>query len=261
MEDSLRTRCPALQPVVLNAAFAGMSLPTVAQDIQLRVLPLRPKTIVYYASPGGYLAPRSPVAAPRVKRAVAPLSPWRSRALPRLRDAVKGAVPVAWLDLVRRGSTWRERRSGQTVFSTLPTARLDSFETHLRRLVGAVRGGGAEIVLGVEQNRFADTSAVVDRQWLRAWERFFPKATGAMLLTFDSLAARRIRRVAADSSVLLFEPDLGTGAHRASMFADAMHFTDSGAAVMGGAAADRVSHLLGCPNPPAGRVVEKLNTP
>jgi hypothetical protein len=155
------------------------------------------------------------------------------------------------LDLLRRGSTWRQRKSGQTLFPTLPAAHLDSFETHLRHLVGTVRQGGAEIVVVVEQNRFSDTSAVVERRWLRSWEKFQPKATGAMLITFDSLATVRTRRVATDSAVPLVEPELGTGAHRAAMFADPLHFSDSGAAIVGEAAADRVSRLLGCPDPPS----------
>lgn len=62
LEDTLNARladpraaCGEWHAQVLNAAMPGMSLPTIDQDIRLRVRPLNPDFVVLYATPAGYL--------------------------------------------------------------------------------------------------------------------------------------------------------------------------------------------------------------
>jgi lysophospholipase L1-like esterase len=244
--DSLRARCAGTPVTVLNAAFAGMSLPTVIQDLRLRVLPMRPTAVVVYPTPSQYLEATAPVATPPSSEPPARLDPWRSRGFPRVRDAVKRTIPQPVMDVLRRVVTSR-RVSRDTPFRTVPMARLDSLEEQLRVLVGVVRKGGAAVVLGVHQNRFADTNSVAERRWLRAWEFQSSRATGQVLLQMDSLAARRIERVGADSSVPVFDPKLSSRPDRAALFADYLHFTDRGAAIMGRSTAAAVASVTGCP--------------
>lgn len=251
LAESLRVRCGDRGVTVLNAAFAGMSLPTVIQDVRLRVLPMHPRVIAYYLSPEFYLYRAVPRPTPPLAGPVRPASAWRSRAYPRLRDAVKRAVPVGILDALRRVRVKGLRAAGETPFPSLPRDRLDSLEGHLRVLVGEVRAGGSQIVLGVHQDRFADTAAAAERRWLRAWEGQVPKATGRLLLAFDSLAAARVRKVAADSGVGVFDPALASRADRAALFADFSHLTDRGAAILAGAASVPVGSLLGCGSVPS----------
>ena len=246
LSDSLNRRCAARPVTVMNAAFVGMALPTVIQDLQRRVLPLHPAVIVYYPEPTQYLAGDVPRLSPSSTDPPPSLSPWRLRSQPRLRDDLKGVMPAALLDYLRRRDTEQERSAGETLFSKLPVERLDSMEAHLRTLVGTARSGGAAIAMVMPQHRFSDTTSVAERRWLRAWERFTPKATGSLILSFSARADERIRAVAADSGVPLVEPRFPAGVNRALMFADPNHFTDRGAAILAAAASNVVSRALGC---------------
>jgi hypothetical protein len=259
MADSLASRCGSDRVTVLNAAFAGMALPTVIQDVQLRLLPLHPRIIVYYPTPSQYLYMRSPVPSPRSTQPPKAFSRWRSRALPRLRDALKSAVPAPVLEYLRRGDTERARESGEELFPSLPVERLDSIDGHLRVLIGTVRRGGSALVLMIPQNRFADTTSIEERRWLRAWEHMMPKASASMLLSFGELARVRVRAVAADSGVTLVDPALMVRPERASLFADYLHFTDRGAAIVAGAVASSVAPMLGCTSRPS--AVARLKAP
>ena len=66
---------------------------------------------------------------------------------------------------------------------------------------------------------------------LRSWEKFYPRASGEMIVAFDSAARLKTIAVARDSqscsgrSLVSYRPD-ASGA-----FADYSHFTDLGAAV------------------------------
>jgi len=246
MADSLKRWCGGDSVIVLNAAFAGMTLPTVVEDVRSRLVTLHPRVIVYYPSPQHYLyrtVPRMGVVdtGPPIN-----LSRWRSRFRPRIRDAVKRTVPQPILEYLRRTLTARQRASGETPFASVPVDRLDSLESQLRVLVGEVRHGGSVPVLVVHQHRFSDTSSVVERRWLRALEGQVPKATGEVFMRFEHEAAVRVRRVAADSGVTLVDPAMTARADVPSLFADFAHFTDRGAGVMGEAVAAQLAPLLGC---------------
>ena len=254
MADSLASRCGPDRVTVLNAAFAGIALPTVIQDVQLRLLPMHPRVIVYYPTPSQYLYARSPLPSPRSTHPPKDFSRWRSRALPRLRDALKSAIPAPVLEFLRRRDTERARESGEGLFPSLPIERLDSIEAHLRILVGTVRRGGSALVLMIPQNRFADTASIDERRWLRAWEHMMPKASGAMLLSFGELARARVRVVASDSGMTVIDPGLMARSDHPALFADYLHFTDRGAAIVGGAVSTRVAALLGCTSPPSAAV-------
>jgi lysophospholipase L1-like esterase len=257
LADSLDRRCWVAPVTVLNAAIAGMSLPTVIQDVQLRLVPLKPKVIVYYPSPSGYLRRGVPRPSRRAVQPPGDLSPWRSRALPRVRDALRNVVPERVLDYMRRADTRRLRASGETLFPSLPVERLDSLEAHLRMLVGTARRGHAEVVLVLPYHRFADTSSMEQRRWLRAWERQVPKASGAILLSFSEMAGARVRAVAADSAVPLVDPALAMHPERAILFADPTHLTDRGAAIVAGGVAASVAPLLGCTSFPLDSLVSR----
>lgn len=262
LEDTLRARC-AVPVQVLNAGFAGMALPTVIQDVERRLAPLRPDVGVYYPTPAQYLEAERPVATPPVTHPTPPPPPWRLRAVPRTRDALKRAVPEAALDLVRRLDTRRQRqaladaRTGAHA-DTVPRDRLAAYEEDLRRLVGVYRRAGITPVLVVHQHRFADTVSQEARRTLRAWERFYPRYSGRVLLAFDDSAAVRTRWVARDSQLLVVDPRAALRARGTAAFADFSHFTDDGATLFGGAVAAAVAAHpdagAGCRAPgPAGR--------
>jgi hypothetical protein len=244
LEDSLHLRCLP-PPVVLNSAFAGMSLPTVRQDYSRRLKPLQAKVLVYYPTPMQYLELDLPVAASPATSRPAELPAWRSRAIPRFRDAVKHAVPDGVLNLLRVFDTERSRASlAGGVRQEAGTERLNAFDRDLRAFVGDLRNGGTSPVLVVHRNRFRDTVSVEERRLLRAWERFYPLYSASAILTFDDSAAGRMARVARDSSLILIDPLPRLIPLHASAFADFTHFTDRGSAAVAGSVAAGVAQML-----------------
>ena len=245
LSDSLAAHCRR-QVTVINSAVAGMSLPTVIQDLELRILPLKPEVVVYYPEPSGYLDTRVPRASPPRLGPPATLSPWRSRALPRLRNDVKNFLPARVLDYLRLRDANRWRKADGGGFHTVPTDRLDTMELDLRKLVGVVRRGGSKLVLVVPHDRFTDTTSAGERGWLHSWERLVPLAPAPVLLDFSRLAIERVRAVAKDSGTAIVDPPFPTDSTRPSYFADAVHFTDKGSGLVAGATSKVLSTILKC---------------
>lgn len=249
LEDSLRVSCGANRVVVLNGAFAGMSLPTVRQDYERRLRPLKPQVVVYYPTPMQYLesAELPKAAAPAAESP--PLQPWGSRAVPRFRDAFKRAVPEPLLDLLRQLDTRRQQTAaGTKARLAAEPERLDAFDRDLRVLVGSYRAGGSAPVLVIHRHRFRDTSSTADRRLLRAWERYYPLYTAGALLAFDDSAAARMHRLGADSGIVVVDPLPSLEPVRDSAFADFSHFTALGASAMAASVAGAVRQLV-CPSP------------
>lgn len=242
LEDSLRA---ALAPrdsalgascvQVLNAALLGMSLPTVEQDVRMRLAALHPDVVLVYPTSVQYLddaAPRAarpdssgrPTALP-LRRALYP------RSLARLRNQIKQVLPdfvQTWLrrrDIERqlrdRGPGWR--------FTSVPADRLAQYDHDLRRTVGAIRAAGAEPVLLTHANAFMKPGPH-DPARLYQWERFYPRASGETIVAFDSLARAVTLTAARDSAVRVVDVAGALFGGGDRVFADFSHFTDYGAA-------------------------------
>ncbi|MBL0179977.1 MAG: SGNH/GDSL hydrolase family protein [Gemmatimonadetes bacterium] len=248
LADSLHASgCPA---DVLNAAFPGMSLPTVEQDLRLRLAALHPTAVLYYPTPPQYLdGDGLPQPARPDSTGSGPLRPLRpsSRFAARAANQLKTMLPPL-ADFLRRREIAALRRElpADSLFTTLPAARLDAFEHDLRRLVGTIRQIGATPLLATHANGFLSTTPM-PASVLRAWERFYPRATGATLVAFDSAASARVRQVAADSAVTIVDPwQAFHGLPAPTYFADFSHFTDAGAAKMASEILPGARTALGC---------------
>lgn len=271
LEDSLRAvlagagACGGAGPrrvEVLNAALPGMSLPTVTQDLRLRVPALEPQVIVLYPTPPQYLEDRLPAAARPDSSPSAGQLPWhralQPRALVRLRTQGKQMLPSAAQSWLRQRDVERARSAHPATwrFSTVPSDRLAEYEAALRGAVGAARAAGARPVIATHANRFAGT-ARPDPDLLLAWERFYPRASGELIVAFDAAANERTRVVARDSAVALVDLER-TVSGGPELFADFSHFTDAGAARVAGQLAHAVAATAGeacaprAPSIPAG---------
>lgn len=237
LEDTLNTRGACGRVQVLNAAFRGMSLPTVTQDIRNRVRRFGPDVIVYYPTPSQYLEDRVPTpAAPDSLAHDAGPSPWkalRPRLLDRLADRIRSAPPAGltvWLRERQVRAVARRHPPGWR-FDSLPLDRLATYERDLRALVGTVRAVGARAVLGTHANAFAGTASR-RADWVSAWELVYPRAPLSTLIAFDSAARLVTLRVAQDSGVAVVDVVslLHVGGER--VFGDFAHFTDVGAGVV-----------------------------
>ena len=243
LEDSLsvsltRLSCVSAQrpqrAEVVNAALPGMSLPTVSLDVKHRISSLRPDFIVYYPTPAQYLDERPPGSVPRAQSTTE--APALTRALyprswARLRSQLKAMLPSV-------AQTWVRQREVKTIlrsrpagwqFTSVPNDRVELFDQDLRRMVGTIRATGAVPILATNSNAFlgSDPSGV---EVLYAWERFTPRATGRVILAFDSVSREIIRQIARDSVVAVAEVDKTVRGRAA--FADFLHFTDAGASAV-----------------------------
>jgi hypothetical protein len=253
LEDSLRlafaaNACTRARVEVINAAIFGMTLPSIDQDLEMRVAPLRPDIVVLYPTPVQYLDDELPHPAPRrtgsAESDPAWYAPLRPRAAGELRNQLKAMLPVwamTWLRhrdvsdaVASHDESWR--------FSSVPVDRLQRYEMDLRHTLGTIRRiGAAPILMTHADVLMTDTTgsaqlrAVHDAQ-LAAWERIYPRATGATIEAFDSAAVAVTVRAGRDSGaevVDLARSVRGTASPAAArLFGDYAHFTDVGSALV-----------------------------
>jgi hypothetical protein len=272
LEDSLRADfqrkdCRDVLVEVVNAAIFGMSLPSIDHDLAVRVALIHPDVVVLYPTPVQYLADGVPRAAPAASAGDDPAEPWyavlRPRSFSILRQQLKQDLP-RWLrvwmrerdinwSIANRPRTWR--------FATVPTDRLSMYDQDLRHIISTVRKIGAVPILMTHANLFmtaTPASSPSAFEQLTSWQLFYPRATGSVLMAFDSAAVSTTLRAARDSLVTVVDlADIvrGMPAGNASrVFADYAHFTDAGSALIAGQLARAVIRarepLLGCRGAP-----------
>jgi lysophospholipase L1-like esterase len=240
LEDTLRARVgPRVE--VLNAAIFGMSLPTLEQDLRLRVRALRPDVVVLYPTPVQYLNEETPTPAEPDSAASGRL-PFRDalypRAMERLRKQAKALVPEWLATSLRRDDIARDARDHPAGwrFTSVPADRLAAYDADVRRTIGTIHAIGAAPVLAIHANAFEEGESP-NQALLVSWENQYHRATGDALIAFEAAAARATMQAARDSNVIVV--DLRR-VHATPMFADYAHFTDAGAAVVAGALAPAV---------------------
>lgn len=250
---------------VLNASMPGMSLPTSIQDLSQRLRHYGVDVVIYYPSPPQYLSDKVPRAVPPDSSGHGDEPPWSwalyPRVAARLRDQIKLLAP-------NRVETWlRQREVAAAVrahppgwrFDRIPLDRLSAFDRDLRRFVGAVRALGATPVLVTHANAFA-RGRPPDPDLLHSWEKFYPRATGATILAFDSAAAEVTRSGAVDSGAILVDWRALVGNSPEGIFADYGHFTDRGAGLLAGAIAKALRQVWDR-GAPCGKYAGKASVP
>lgn len=248
LEDSLSAvvkelpaACGQLKAEVLNAAMPGMSLPTIDQDIRLRVRPLKPDYVVLYPTPAAYLDDGIPVAArpDSVAREVWGLSPYSAlipRVADRIRNQLKTLLPSPVQDALRRREIRESinRHPPGWRFESVPTDRLQRFDADLRHTIETIRSIGATPILVTHGNRFFAATRS-DPAALRLWEKFYPRAAGETIVAFDSVARLATLRAGADTRTAVVDLAPALARTNGAAFADYSHFTDAGASIFAGA--------------------------
>ena len=250
LEDSLNARlhrgeCSAPGPKrfeVLNAAFAGMAMPTIDQDVRNRLRRFKPAMVVIYPTPVQYLEDAMPFPArpdsSGISNQPTSLDRLRPRALYRLREQIKQIIPAfiqARLRAIQTRMILRAHPPGWR-FDGIPPKRLAQYDEDLRHLIGTIRSVGAAPVLVTHGNIFRGHGDP-DPDMRTSWEKFYPRATGSAIIALDSVARDVTLRVGADSGVVTVDAAQRLAAAPASIFADFVHLTDVGASIM----ADTVS--------------------
>ncbi|MBL8986054.1 MAG: hypothetical protein JNJ80_07275 [Gemmatimonadetes bacterium] len=252
LEDSLRRRlagsaCGRDGVEVWNAAFAGMSLPTIRQDIERRLVRFSPDVIVVYPSPAFYLMAKLPDTARPDSSGTEAVPPiWSPRVWPRVRDQLKTLVPEVLASRLRQRRIDRVKRQAQVEFSAVPADRSDAFVAELQRIGRAIEAVGAVPVLATHGNDFGfGTPRPPSKAQMIAWQRFHPLASGPVLVEFDAVA--RAGTLALGDSLGWRVADVATAvaASPEPVFADYAHFNDHGAAIAAGVVANEVIAAVG----------------
>jgi lysophospholipase L1-like esterase len=241
--------CSARSVEVLNAATPGMTLPTIAQDVRLRLGSLHPDIVTIYPTPAQYLAPNAPVAAARSKlaRELPASNSYYPRSLDGVRAEFKQLLPdVLAVRLARLGlDVERSHHPAGWLYESIPQDRLGAFDADLRKVVGSILSIGAKPVLITHGNAFmrADHPSTDE---LTLELRFHQRATPQTLVAFDSAARLVALRVARDSNAAVVDAAQSLSTGPGGIFADFLHFTDYGAARMAGIIADTLSSRITC---------------
>jgi hypothetical protein len=228
---------------VLNAAFPGMSLPTIEQDIRLRLKRFRPDVILIYPAPAGYLDELPPRAAKPDSTSLHVEFPWTRalhlRMLDRLRAQIKEALPDVVKTALRRREAEQFAASHPAGwrFDGVPTDRLASYGQDLQGVIAAGRAIGATPVLVTHANVFVGRAGV-DETLLQAWQKFYPRADGPTIIAFDSASRDLTREIGAREGVLTIDAASRLAAMPVKAFGDFVHFTDLGAAGMAAVISD-----------------------
>jgi len=246
LEDSLNARlargeCRGTPPrkyEVLNAGFPGMGLPTVDQDLRIRLPRLKPAIVVVYPTPAQYLQDEVPFAPPPDSAAhpsAPPLSQaLRPRTFDRMHEQIKQVLPE-WLKTRLREIETREMVHNQPKdwrFTSIPPERLAAFEADLRHVIGTIHKIGAVPVLVTHGNMFMGRQTQDQDEMLVAWEKFYPRATGRTIMAFDTTARTVTLRIGADSGVTTIDAAKQLETVPVSAFGDFVHFTDLGSSHM-----------------------------
>ncbi len=239
---------------VLNAAMHGMTVPTIEQDVRNRIRRIGADVVLVYPSPTQYLYEKRPAAArpdssgrfkePPISRAFYP------RIYGRFRNQLKEMLPEFAKTYLRKRQTAAvvRRHPASWRFTQVPRDRVKAYEEDLRTLVGTIRRIGAHPVLVTHAHPFAPGGSI-DWHRLHAWEKFYQRSTGETLIAYDSEASDAMLRVSSDSGVTAVDVQRllhQRGGDLPSLFADHAHFTDEGAAVVGGMLKDGILRTV-CP--------------
>lgn len=247
LADSLnRTGCYE----VINTAIAGMGTTGQIQLWENWVSRFKPSVVVIYASPVFYLsndppkfpAPNRAGAGPKRASASVRPTPFEPRLLGRLHDHIHYPDFIQRRRVMKTIARALAGKGDEWVYTSVPDDRLALFRSHLDSLVASVRAKGAVPVLVTHAMRFGDSMNSEDRDILRAWRSFTPRATEEVLISFERKAAGSVREAALERDVPLADvANVMTG--HTKWFADFVHFNDDGAGVVAGSIARTVESI------------------
>lgn len=215
---------------VINAAVAGMTLPSLTAYWNHWAKDFHPDIVVIYPSPLFYLDNDPPQAAtprPNLDRSPG----FRSRFLERLIDTAKQS---AFLKTIRgRLALWRAARSQAAPpdFNEPPAERLKQYADDLETLIADIRKSGARVVLVTHAFKADQPLTAADRRELDAFRVFFPRALPSTMAAFETSANLEIDRLGKHLHVPVIDAAADLTGKR-DHFGDPVHFNDAGSKIM-----------------------------
>jgi lysophospholipase L1-like esterase len=230
---------------IVNAAIAGMALPTMTQFWDAWASRFDPTIVVIYPSPQFYLDIEPPAA--RLKSFVPEAIPEpgvQSRLAERIKDSVK-VWPV--LREIRArfivSGALKGKDDAYIFTASPPKARLEAFAQDLERLCDAIANRGAVPVLVTHAFKTPSPPAVRDLPELRYYRIFFPRATPESMPAFDAAAQTATIELARRRGWHVIDAASSLNGRRA-LFADPVHFNDAGSLQMASILATALPEII-----------------
>ena len=177
---------------VTNASCFGLNVPRMQRLIERPVAGMQPDLLALYPTPHFYLdmTEVTPDTPPQANKP-AGADGFVSRVLTKSRDVIKSFLPMALQDRLRKmqaaqalGSTPEDE-----LWRAPPADRLALYEQHMRDLLQAATATGARVAVLTHANAF-HKQASLDESLLQSWQKFYPRATGRVLIDFDAQGKR-----------------------------------------------------------------------
>ena len=227
---------------VINAAVAGMGLRQQVWMWKNYASRFRPEYVVIYPTPLFYLRSETPTPSTGVGVAATPAPAVRPRLIERVKDVIEVPRPIQRQRILHWIAAETTGRADDWFFRRPPAERLDLFIRDLDSLVTVVRASGAIPVLATHAMRFSIPPNPDDEFMLLAWRQYTPRARPEAMLAFEMQAAERMREYAAATHIELIDIARRLTGHR-EHFADFIHFTNEGAAIVAGTMADDLRRI------------------
>jgi lysophospholipase L1-like esterase len=247
---------------VVNAAYPGQSAATATLRLPEIAERLRPSVAIIYATPADYIwlpylerrapektAPDSAAAAkgeheniPPVRTApdVGPRFQWRM--IERLTTLAKAVIPRAVQSRLREREI-EAATANVPVMKRLPEENVQRFHDDVTKLVEAARAAGVQPVVVTHASAIGASETAADRDLLVSWRKFYPMLEEDGFPDMERRMNDALRRVAAEQHVTLIDAARAIPADR-RYFADFVHFSNAGAALMARTLADGLEPLL-----------------
>lgn len=238
LEAELRKRLDDRVQVV-NIAYPGLSIGSIQIRLDEILETLKPRVATIYPNLADYIAPPEKWRLSQ-RPSGGPLS--HIRIYSRVRELLKQTLPEALQTYLRDRET-HQATAGIEVMERIPESSLERFRADLMRLIGKLRKHGVEPVLVTHATIFGDEVDPEERGQLVAWRKFYPQLAEDGFVDMERRLNGVLEEVAEAESLTLVDADsVLSGRHE--YFADFVHFTDAGSALMAATVADGAAPLL-----------------
>jgi lysophospholipase L1-like esterase len=227
---------------VVNIAIPGMRIGRISY-LQAALDKTHARYVVVYPSPANYIGASKPYCGQKPR----PSPPEHGlddklRIAGKVFQLTKTVLPDRVMTPLRQIGLWNATRALPEVFETAHEPALHAFVEDLRCVVNASAKSGARTILVTHANYFVDRVTDASRGQMIAWRRFYPDLSEAGMLDLEKRSNEAVRKLGAELGV----PVVDAAAHipgGAKYFADFVHFSDEGSALMAKLLAQEIQSL------------------
>jgi hypothetical protein len=237
IESDLNSSAPSKNFQVINAGLVGQTAGTAALRIPQYVERVHPRFAVIYPTPANYIWLPWLRKGPAAQSASTPK--FDSRALDKIRDAIKRYAPPSLLGYLRRKDINREAANYGKPMDQVSEESVAVFRSDVSTMIDSFRTYGVRPVLVTHANRFGPNLSEKDREELTAWRRFYPMLTESGFLEMEKRMNEALRSVAAEKHVPLVD-GAAIVPPGDEYFGDAIHFTTKGSSLIASAIAEKI---------------------